>query len=325
MGYESELDVSLTSAHRLAMKKPTERAKRNRIAGLWVPIITPLHDDGSLDVVSLDRLAGSLLDAGVDGLVALGTTGEPATLDAAERRRVVEVCDAVCRERGAGLLIGAGTNATAGTIEEIGRMVARTSAAGVLIVVPYYTRPSAAAVVDHFGLIADASPVPVVMYNIPYRTGRGLDAADLLAAGRHGNIVGLKQAVGALDVDTLGLLAEPERGFAVLAGDDAFITPTILLGGDGAIAAAAHLCTDHFVAMVRSARSGDVVGASALAGRLLPLVRAGFAEPSPAVWKGALARLGMIESDAVRRPLTATSASAAVALLEIAERFRQTN
>ncbi len=287
-----------------------ETERQPHVGGLWVPIITPFSADGSLDEASLRRLAERLLGAGVDGLVALGTTGEPATLSAIERRRVVEICDAACIEAGRSLMVGAGTNSTSGTIDEVRFLAAETAAAAALVVVPYYTRPSAEAVVEHFGIVADASPIPLVMYNIPYRTGRGLDASALLAAATHTNLVGLKQSVGALDVDTLALLANVDASFAVLAGDDAFIAPTVLMGGAGAISAAAHLCTELFVAMVQAARSGDVQTAVERAKALLEVVVAGFAEPSPAVWKGALARRGEIDDPGVRRPMTQASSEA---------------
>jgi len=212
-------------------------------------------------------------------------------------------------------LVGAGTNSTAATVEEVRLVTDGLTVAGVLIVVPYYTRPSEQAVVEHFSLVADQSPVPVVLYNIPYRTGRGLGAAALIEASRHRNIVGLKQAVGGIDTDTLEVLARGGEGFDVLAGDDAFIAPTLLMGAAGAIAAAAHLCTPQFVEMVAAARAGDVTRSVQLATKLLPVVTAGFVEPSPSVWKGALAAQSEIANAYVRRPLTTASQSSVSRLL----------
>lgn len=291
-------------------------ANTQDIDGLWVPVVTPFRDDGALDLASLETLADHLLSSGVDGLVALGTTGEPATLTPQERVDVVQVCRRACEQAGRGLIVGAGTNSTQGTIDEIRLLTTSGGIDAALIVAPYYTRPSEAAIVDHFHLVADASPVPVVAYNIPYRTARGLDARSLLATASHQNIVGLKQSVGSLDVDTLALLRADTTSFRILAGDDAFIAPTMLMGGSGAIAAAAHVCTRTFVELVAAARSGLAREAAALAGRLLPVVRAGFAEPSPAVWKGLLARTGLLASAQVRRPLTTASTGAIDALEE---------
>ena len=283
--------------------------------GLWVPIVTPFDARGEVDVRALGQLAGDLLRDGAAGLVALGTTGEPATLDPAERRRVVEVCDQACADAGRGLVVGAGTNSTRGTIDEIERLTAGTSAVAALVVVPYYTRPSEAGVVEHFATVADASPVPLVAYNVPYRTGRGLGSAALLELAAHPRIVGLKQSVGALDTDTLEVLASAGPDFAVLAGDDAFIAPTVLMGGAGAIAASAHLCTSLFAELIARARVGDRDRAVELAAALLPVVTHGFAEPNPAVWKGVLARQGRIATDQLRRPMTPASAPAVDALL----------
>jgi 4-hydroxy-tetrahydrodipicolinate synthase len=143
---------------------------------------------------------------------------------------VVEICDRICREAGRKLIVGAGTNATQGTIDEIGRLTAGTSAIAALVVVPCYTRPSEQAIVEHFTTVVDVSPVPLVAYNVPYRTGRGLSAAALLEIGRHPRIAGLKQAVAALDHDTLEVLARAEPDFQILAGDDALVTPMLLMG-----------------------------------------------------------------------------------------------
>jgi len=263
------------------------------------------------------------LTDGVAGLVALGTTGEPATLTADERRRVVEVCDEVCREADRQLIVGAGTNSTRGTLEEIEQLTRGTSAVATLIMVPYYTRPSEQGIVGHFVEVADVSPVPVVAYNVPYRTGRGLGSKALIELSHHPRIVGLKQAVGALDVDTLELLAGAAPDFQVLAGDDAVITPLVLMGGAGAIAATAHLCTSLFVDMTAAALAGDQARATELAAALLPLVTTGFSEPSPAVFKGALARQAEIATGDLRRPMTAATPPAVDALVEAAEHADQ--
>ncbi|MEO6125337.1 MAG: 4-hydroxy-tetrahydrodipicolinate synthase [Ilumatobacteraceae bacterium] len=290
--------------------------------GLWLPIITPFSDDGNVDFESLQRVAERLLGDGVDGLVPLGTTGEPATLSSAERDRVVEVCSAACRLFDKPLIVGAGSNSTPGTLEEIRRLADLAPVAAALIVVPYYTRPSRQAIIDHFHLVADESPIPLIAYNVPYRTGSSLDADALVAIGSHPNIVGLKQAVGMVDEPTLDLLRRTPDDFNVLAGDDLFIVPSILMGAAGAIAAAAHLCTPTFVAMVAAASNGEVTMARDLARSLHPVVTAGFSEPNPAVWKGALHQRGDIGSPGLRRPMTAASdpavarAVAAVAALE---------
>ncbi len=286
------------------------------VQGLWVPVVTPFDARGEVDVAALERLARRLLADGCTGLVALGTTGESATLTRAEKDRIIDACAQACAEADRQLIVGAGSNCTRSTIEEAQHVAERCGPAALLVVVPYYTRPSEAAIVEHFQAIAAASSVAVVVYNVPYRTGRGLGAGAILELAGMVGIVGIKQAVGALDDDTLQVLSERPPGFAVLAGDDAYIAPTIMMGGSGAIAAAAHVCTSVFAELIDAARAGDMTTAARLGHALLPVVRAGFAEPNPAVWKSALHAVGEINSPTLRAPMTTASARATTALLE---------
>ncbi len=285
------------------------------LRGLWVPLITPFDRSGDVDEASLRRLAHDTLEAGAAGLVALGTTGESPVLDDAEKHRVIELCAEVSAARNAPLMVGTGTNDTRSTLAHTEALAHVPAAKAALVVVPYYNRPSEPAIVEHLQLVADRSPVPVVVYNIPYRTGRGLGAASLLELAEHRNIVGVKQAVAALDQDTLVLLRDKPDSFGVLAGDDAFTAPTVLMGGVGAIAAAAHVCTEAFVAMVQAALDHRLDAARDLAERLLEVVAAGFAEPNPAVWKAVLHAQGRIATPDLRRPLTAASPQARDRLL----------
>jgi len=287
------------------------------LGGLWVPIVTPFTSDGSVDEDSLSQLGRRLLNDGAAGLVALGTTGEPATLSLDERKRIVTLCAAECAAANRPLMVGAGTNSTDATIHEINQLTTTSNVDAALIVVPYYTRPSAIAIVEHFEFVADVSPVPIVVYNVPYRTGRGLGEDEITRLARHPNIVGLKQAVGSLDWDTLEVLRRSPN-FAVLAGDDAFIAPTVLMGGAGAITASAHLCTAQFAKLVSAARAGEVERTRLLAAMLLPVVDAGFSEPNPAVFKGALHQLGELETDQLRKPLTSAGPTAISQLLAAA-------
>jgi 4-hydroxy-tetrahydrodipicolinate synthase len=282
------------------------------LGGLWVPIVTPLASDGQVDDQALRGLARRLLADGCAGLVALGTTGEPATLETHERALVIDTCAAASADAGKPLMVGVGSNCTRSTIAALLEVEAGVHPAAFLVVVPYYTRPSEEAIVDHYRAVANASSTPVVVYNVPYRTGRGLGTDALLELGRTPGIVGLKQAVGALDLATLEVLRSRPEHFQVLAGDDAFITPTVVMGGVGAIAASAHVATAAFVSMVEAARGSRVRDAVALAHKLLPVVTAGFAEPNPAAWKGALHALGEINTPALRPPMSeATPATVA--------------
>jgi 4-hydroxy-tetrahydrodipicolinate synthase len=277
------------------------------LGGLLVPLVTPFAQDGSVDVTALERLAHEVLDDGADGLVALATTAEASSLDERERDAVIAVCSAAAAQRGVPLIVGAGTNDTRTTIARHEALAGVEGVTASIAVVPYYVRPSEAAIVAHFQAVAARSPLPIVAYNIPYRTGKGLGAAALLELAGTDGIVAVKQAVGAVDADTLQLLAAAPADFAVLCGDDAFMLPLLLMGARGAIAASAHLCTDRFAALVAAARDGRLDEARAHSEVLLGLVLALFAEPSPAVLKAMLHHAGRIATPDVRMPLQGAS------------------
>lgn len=293
---------------------PVEVAAPN-LAGLWVPIVTPLTSNGDVDDQALARLARRLLLDGCAGLVALGTTGEPATMTTAERRRVIETCAAVCSAERKPLIVGVGSNCTRATIEDALEVEAAVRPAALLVVVPYYTRPTEAAIVEHMQAVAGSCSTPIVVYNVPYRTGRGLGGNALVELAQTPGIAGLKQAVSSLDLDTLDLLRRRPADFQILSGDDAFIVPTILMGGVGAIAASAHVATAEFARMVDAARARLVDVATELAYRLMPVVTLGMSEPNPAPWKAALCALGEIESPALRPPMSEARSSVVTQLL----------
>jgi 4-hydroxy-tetrahydrodipicolinate synthase len=281
-----------------------------RLRGVYVPLITPFDESGGVALGAIGRLVHEYLDAGAAGIVALGTTGEASALDAVEKRAVIDTCARVCAERDAQLVVGAGTNTPAATIAAAEALEGTPALAAALVVVPYYVRPSEAGIVAHFEAVAARSPVPLVLYNVPQRTGRGLSAAGVLRVAANPNVAGLKQAVGAIDADSLEILADAPDGFAFLAGDDPFIYPTVLMGAAGAIAASAHVCTERFVAMVECGLAGKLDDGRAHAEALLPVVHACFAEPNPAVFKAVLHAQGRIPTPDVRLPLLAASAGA---------------
>ncbi|MGH9023542.1 MAG: 4-hydroxy-tetrahydrodipicolinate synthase [Acidimicrobiia bacterium] len=293
------------------------------LRGLFVPIVTPFDSSGAVAVDDLEELAGRFLDAGAAGIVALGTTGESATLESKEKQMVVEACARACEPRLAPLVVGAGSNDTRASVAAARSLGSMPGVVACLTVVPYYVRPSEAGIVEHFKVLAEASPVPLVIYNIPYRTGRGLGPASILELARTDGVIGLKQATGALDGDTLELLAAAPARFSVLAGDDAFILPTVLLGGAGAIAASSHVCTEHFVEMIDAALGGRLDEGRARAEALYPVVRSLFAEPNPSVIKGVLHAQGLIPTADLRLPMTAASVQAVDHALELIEQAEQ--
>lgn len=279
------------------------------LSGIFVPVVTPFAADGSVALDALAALAGRVLEDGAAGLVALGTTGEPATLSAAEQAAVVDTCQLVCARYGVPLLVGAGGSATAGTVEAV--RAVRGDAA--MVVVPPYTRPGAAGVLAHVRAVAAASPVPVVVYHVPYRTGQALDVSTLLELAAVPNVVGMKLSDGAVSGDTVALLGALPPGFAVLGGDDTVIGPLLALGAAGGILASAHVATGRFVALHEAWRDGEVRRARRLGARLAAVSAALFAEPNPAVVKAVLHAEGRIPTPDVRLPLLPASAGALAA------------
>jgi 4-hydroxy-tetrahydrodipicolinate synthase len=281
------------------------------LAGLYVPLVTPFTADGDLAPDCLERVAHSVIDEGAAGLVALGTTGEPATLTAQERRTVLDICARVCRERSATLIAGAGSNDTRASAAALAELKEWPEISAALTVVPYYTRPSQDGVIAHFTALAGQSPVPLVVYNIPYRTGQAMGWRALRQLAGVPGIAGIKHAAGGVDSDTVMLMADLPDRFAVLGGDDAFAPALLALGASGAIMASANVCTRGYADMVRAWRAGDVSEGRALGNRLVGLSAALFAEPNPTVIKAVLHAQGRIPSPAVRLPLLEASPGAA--------------
>jgi 4-hydroxy-tetrahydrodipicolinate synthase len=247
-----------------------------------------------VDGAALEKLAGSVVDAGASGLVALGTTSEVSALTEAERRFVVEVVAGV----GCPLLVGADSVASLAALG--GRDVL-----AALTVVPPFVRPGEAGVIAHFRALASASPVPLVVYDVPARTGQPLSSATLRELAAIPGVVGVKHAPGGITADTVDLLADPPRDFAVLGGDDAFLGPLLAMGAAGAITASAHCATGDYARLVDAWRHGRVDEARALGRRLSRLSAALFAAPNPTVIKGVLHAEGRIPTPDVRLPLLA--------------------
>ncbi|MFI6512415.1 dihydrodipicolinate synthase family protein [Streptosporangium sp. NPDC050855] len=273
------------------------------LRGIHVPLITPLTADGRIATDALERLARDVLAAGATGIVALGTTAEAATLDESEKRAVVDVCARVCGERAAPLIVGTGGNDTRATAASLARLAAWPEVTAALVPVPSFTRPGHPGVLAHFALLAAAGPVPLVVYHVPYRTGQELDAECLRALGRLPGVAGVKYAAGGVDRHAVDLLGDLPPGFAVLAGDDPFVSPLLALGATGAVLASAHLATERFAELAGAWLGGDLPRARELGHRLSALSGALFAEPNPTVIKGVLHAQGRIPTPDVRLPL----------------------
>ncbi|MDA8372309.1 MAG: 4-hydroxy-tetrahydrodipicolinate synthase [Nocardiopsaceae bacterium] len=284
--------------------------------GVHIPLITPFTAEGEVAAGELETLAHEAIDGGAAGLVALGTTAESPTLAPEEKTMVADVCARVCRERGSPLTIGAGGNDTRRTVEDIAALRRWPEAAAALVPVPPYTRPAEAGVVAHFAHVAEHTHLPLIVYNIPYRTGQRISAETLLRLAEIEGVAGLKHAVGGIDADTVDLLGRLPSGFSVFGGDDLFISPLLAIGGCGGVLASAHLHTGRFAELVDAWRDRDSSRARELGHHLAALSRALFSEPSPAVLKGVLHAQGRISTPAVRLPLLEARADTVAAAVE---------
>lgn len=279
--------------------------------GIFVPLITPFTDDGSIADNDLTRLAHRVLDAGATGIVALGTTAEASTLTPEEHHRVVSICGKICAEYDAPLIVGAGSNDTRASVSAFESLSGTADIAAFLTVVPYYSRPSEEGVLAHFRYLADNGPTPLVLYNVPYRTGQSLGPQAILTLAAHPDIVGIKQSVGAVDTDTAHLIAQAPQGFSVLAGEDTLVSPLLAMGARGAILATANVYPQEFAELFTSWRTGDVETARILGNRMVEPARALMSTPNPTGIKAALCAAGLIESPEVRLPLITVRESVA--------------
>ncbi|MEX3787461.1 4-hydroxy-tetrahydrodipicolinate synthase [Paraburkholderia sp. BR14374] len=284
-------------------------------SGIWIPLITPFAD-GAVDHAALRALVRRYADAGVAGLVALGTTGEPATLDAAEQDAVLAtILDAAqaaanaadatdAQRRPLPVLVGVSGNHTTSMLARI-EQLNPLPIAGVLIAAPYYTRPAQAGIVAHFSALADASAHPVVLYDIPQRTGVRLELDTLLTLAAHPRIQAIKDCAGSLDT-TLALIRDGR--LQVLAGNDLEVFSTVCAGGSGAIAASAHWRPERFVALYRALTEGRLDEGRRIFHALVPQIQLAFAEPNPAPMKALLAATGWVRNE-LRLPMTRASAA----------------
>lgn len=272
--------------------------------GTGVAIITPFREDSSIDFKSLDKLIEHIIAKGVEYVVALGTTGENVTLTKDEKKAVVNyVIDTVNKR--VPVVVGIGGNNT----QEIIDSIQNTDFDGVdaiLSVAPYYNKPSQKGLYAHFKSIATASPVPVILYNVPGRTGSNLGAETVVSLAKDvKNIVAVKEASGDF-IQLMQIIKNKPKNFHVISGDDALTLPLIAIGGSGVISVIANACPKDFSNMVRYALACDIAKANELHYKLLDLIKALFVEGSPSGVKAALEVLG-ITKNFVRLPLVPVS------------------
>lgn len=273
--------------------------------GVITALITPLRD-GNVDEAAFETLLERQIAAGVHGVVPMGTTGESASLTGDEHKRVVELCVRVAAGR-IRVIAGAGSSATDKAIE-LARHAKTVGADGVLVVTPYYNRPSQAGMQAHFEAIADAVEIPQLLYNVPGRTGSDLANATVAALAAHPNIVGIKDATG--DMGRVSWMRANIAGaFDLISGDDASFLAYAACGGHGVISVVSNVAPEGMIALWNAVQAGDLALARSWQDRLIGLHQGLFADASPSPAKYALSRLRLCTEE-VRLPLAPTSAAA---------------
>lgn len=270
--------------------------------GTYTALITPFRD-GEIDYPALGRIIDAQLEAGIDGLVPCGSTGESATLSHQEHERVIAFTIERVGKR-AKVIAGTGSN---NTQESVGltRFAREHGADGALLIAPYYNKPTQEGLYAHYAAVAEAVDLPQLLYNIPGRSAVNIAPATVARLSRLKNVVGVKEASGSLDqVSQTIELCGPD--FLVLAGDDSLTLPIMALGGQGVIAVVANLMPRELMALVGAMQQGDLAAARAAHFRLTPLIRAMSLETNPIPVKAACAQLGLC-ADELRLPLTRLS------------------
>lgn len=267
--------------------------------GSMVALVTPMNDDDSLDEASLRRLVDFHIENQTDGIVAVGTTGESATLDHEEHCKVIQIVV----EQTAGrvpVIAGTGSNSTAEAIEYT-RCALAAKADACLLVTPYYNKPTQEGLYQHYKKIAEAVPIPQILYNVPGRTACDLLPATVERLAKIDNIIGIKEAVGTQErIKALVEIASDK--FVILSGDDATAMELILHGGKGTISVTANVAPKAMHEMCQLALAGDRAGAEAINNKLMGLHKNLFVEPNPTPVKWAVHTLGLMPAG-IRLPL----------------------
>jgi 4-hydroxy-tetrahydrodipicolinate synthase len=275
-----------------------------KLTGTGVAIVTPFHKNGSVDFKSLSRLVEHIIKGKCEYLVPLGTTGESVTLNMNEKKAVVD-CVLETNANRLPVVLGLGGNNTQEILEKI-RQSDFEGISAILSVSPYYNKPSQKGIVQHYKVIAEEAPVPVIIYNVPGRTGSNILAETTLEiAGSQSNIIGVKEASGNVE-QIMSIIRQRSNGFLVISGDDGLTLPLLAAGADGVISVVANAYPKQTSEMVRNALKFEMKRAQQLHYDLLPLIPLLFAEGSPAGIKYVLKQLE-ITDDFVRLPLVGIS------------------
>ena len=273
---------------------------KKNIQGAITAIVTPMRD-GKVDEQGLADLIEFQIESGIHGIVPCGTTGESATLDFDEHKRVIELTVKTVKGR-VPVIAGTGANNTLEAID-LTESAKASGADAVLSVVPYYNKPSQEGLYQHFKAITEAVDIPMVLYNVPGRTVTNMAPATVARLAELPNVIGIKEACGSLNQISEVIRLCP-KDFIVLSGDDFTAMPTVLIGGKGVISVTSNVMPAAMAELMEAALAGDLRKANELHYHLFPLMGAMFCYPSPAPAKKALEILGRIKSGEVRLPMT---------------------
>ena len=276
-----------------------------KFEGIYTALITPFNEDGSIDWGALKELVDFQVSAGVAGIAPMGTTGESPTIIHEDHLKIIEFV----AKQAAGkcqIVAGTGSNSTTEALH-MTKIAADYGVDATLQVAPYYNKPSMEGFYRHFMTIADAVDLPMVVYNIPGRTGKNIDNATMLRLAKHPNIQAVKEASGDVN-QMMNLIAAKPDTFTVLSGDDNLGYLLIAMGGKGIVSVASNLYPKEMNALCNAALAGKMEEAKALHYKMLPFFRAEFADTNPVPIKYAMAKAGMIK-EAYRLPLCETSAA----------------
>ena len=286
--------------------------------GVGTALVTPFTADGSVDEAAVRRLARRQIEAGIHFLSPCGTTGEAPTLSTDEKVRVVELVV----EEAAGrvpVLAGAGGYDTREVVRLVRRME-RAGAQGILSVTPYYSRPTPEGLFQHYQAVADSTPLPIVLYNVPGRTGVNVDVRTLVRIAQLRNIVAVKEASGNI-AQMVEICATLPENFIVLSGDDALTLPLMVVGGHGVISVASNEVPAEMTQLVELGERGDFAAARRLHRWLFPLLRVNFVEANPGPVKAAMAAMGLL-AERYRLPMVPPSSTSRERILDVLQELK---
>ena len=286
--------------------------KINPFRGTGIALVTPFKQDRNIDIEALNRIVNHVIDNGADFLVVLGTTSEAPTLTAEEKNLVISTILKANNHR-LPVMLGMGGNNTQAVIEAI-KAQDFTDIQGILSVVPYYNKPNQRGMKAHFEAIADASPVPVVVYNVPGRVGVNLQAATCVELAKHPNIIAVKEASGNLQ-QIMEILRDKPADFDVLSGDDGITQPLMALGATGVISVAANAYTQPFSRMMRAMMEGRTNEALHLHYAMLRMNQLIFADGNPAGIKCLMSQMGLCQN-VLRLPLVPVNEKVEAEIIE---------